>query len=309
MRVELIAFDSYGVKSSCVKITSEDTSVLIDPGVAFEAGSFPWSLPKRLAMEARYSRTIEKHIRESDVIVLSHYHYDHHIPSPSLYKNKVLLVKDPENKINRSQKSRARSLLSGLKADVRIADGNEYEINGIRLRFSDPAWHGVPGTKLGWVIMTTLETEGVRILHSSDVDGPVSEEQAEYIIKQKPDLLFLDGFPTYLLGYLTSYYNLARAVLNTERIVKKVEKTILDHHLLRDYRYPDLYKVVYETAAKKGYIVRTAAEELGKEPAVLSAYKKNGPTKWTEWSSLTREDLQGFIERAEEKNLLKRGFG
>ncbi len=307
MEFSLLAFDSFGVKSSCVQVEAQGMKILIDPGVAFEAGSFPWSLTKRLAAEARYSAVLRRAIKQSDVIVISHYHYDHHIPEPGLYKGKTLLVKDPENKINHSQKSRARFLLDDLNADVRIADGNEFDFNGVKLRFSQPAWHGTPGTKLGWVLITTIKAEGKTLVHSSDLDGPVSEEQADYLIKQKPDVLFLDGFPTYLLGYLVSYYNLARAVLNTERIVKNVRNVFLDHHLLRDYRYRDLYKLVYELAERKGFLVRTAAEEKGKKPAVISAYEKNGPTKWKTWSALTREDLKGYIERAD--GLIKTGFG
>ena len=107
----------------------------------------------------------------------------------------------------------------------------------------------------------------------------------DMIIKENPDVLIIDGPPTYLLGYIMSYENLRKSIKNLKRIVEKMDfKTmILDHHLLRDYRYRDLLHEVYETGKKLGKNVITAAEYNNKKPVVIEGYEKYGPTKWKKW--------------------------
>jgi len=65
---------------------------------------------------------------------------------------------------------------------------------------------------IGWVLMLTVEHGGVKVVHSSDVQGPVIEDYAELIIAEHPDVLTLDGLPTYFLGYTLNRINLARSV-------------------------------------------------------------------------------------------------
>ena len=119
MKVEYIAFDSFGVKSSCVLVTTADCSICIDPGIAEEVNSFPLPLWKRLALVIYYKKKIIAACKKADIITISHYHYDHVIPEPNLYRNKILLVKDPKKNINKSQKGRAAELLPQIKANIK----------------------------------------------------------------------------------------------------------------------------------------------------------------------------------------------
>lgn len=292
MEIKFIAFDSFGVKSSCVYVET-DHRIIIDPGTAFEASSFPLSLATRLAYDAKYEMKVRRYLRKAEIVIVSHYHYDHHIPSRRIYRKKILLLKDPSKHINKSQMERAEIFRD---LDYKIADGRKYEFGGTKISFSKPAWHGVKGTRLGYVLMTTIEYDGFKLLHSSDIDGPVISSYADYIIKERPDLLILDGYPTYILGYIASYRNLAKAVLNTVKICKHVKNIVLDHHLLRDYRYRDLYYVAYEYAKKHNVDLRSAAELLGKEPKVLEAYRRNGPTKWKKWQRIDKLKLRKLLQ-------------
>ncbi len=108
------------------------------------------------------------------------------------------------------------------------------------------------------------------------------------IIEENPDVLIIDGPPTYLLGYIMSYKNLKKSIKNLKNIVEKTDfKTMLiDHHLLRDYRYRDLLHEVYETGKKLRKNVITAAEYNNKKPAVIEGYEKFGPTKWKTWEKI-----------------------
>lgn len=284
MRINYVAFDSFGVKSSCVFIETPEINICIDPGIAVETPSFPLPTKVKSDLVKLYKDKIKNACNKADVIVITHYHYDHHIPKSTLYTGKHLLIKDPVNNINKSQKERAKMFLDIVTEhvkSVRIADKKMFEFKSTKIKFSKPLWHGPEGTKLGKVLMVIVEERGQKILYSSDVDGPYIKEYAKTMINEKPNIIILDGFPSYLLGFLASHKNLRVVIRNTINILKSVEaKIILDHHLLRDYRFKNIYHEVYKTANELGRTVHTAAEEVGKEPMVLQGYKNFGPTRW-----------------------------
>ncbi|MFO7872490.1 MAG: MBL fold metallo-hydrolase [Candidatus Undinarchaeales archaeon] len=307
MEIKYVAFDSLGVKSSCVFVETEDIKICIDPGVAIETGSFP--LPEEVREEkvAEYKEKIAEACKKADIIIISHYHYDHHLVIPEWYEGKTLLVKDPENKINKSQRKRSSKLLDKINAkEIKIADSEKFKFGKTEIKFSKPLAHGLKGTKLGYVLMTKISEGEYKMLHTSDLDGPSEEEHADIIIKENPSLLILDGAPTYLLGFIHSYYNLCRAVLNLRRIIREsdIEKIILDHHALRDYRYKDFYYLAFQEAEKQGVELQSAAEEIGLEPAVIEGYKKYGSTKWKNWRKLTEEKMKKILKNAKENDLL-----
>lgn len=300
MKVDLVAFDSFGIKSMCTRVETKDITVTIDPGIAVETSSFPLPDDEKIRLVMEYEEAIRKSCKASEVIVITHYHYDHHIPvaDEEMYGDKVLLIKDPSHYINKSQRYRASeflSLVEGVAKEIKIADGLSMKFGNTNLNFSRPLWHGVKKSKLGYVLMLAIREEE-KVLFSSDISGPMIEEYASIIIKEKPDILILDGPPTYILGYIMSYKNLARAISNIEKIVEKIEgKIILDHHLMRDYRYKDLLKIVYNKASELEKEVLSAAEAQGEVPMVLKGLKKYGKTKWEKWDPITREKLEKML--------------
>ena len=302
MEIEFVAFDSFGVKSMCTRVVTKDCSVVIDPGIAWEEESFPLSYGERVYLDLKYTRAIKNACKKSDVIVITHYHYDHHIPEAGLYKRKVVLLKDPNKNINRSQKERARYLLGliGDKADVRIADGKEFRFGKTKIVFSEALWHGPVGTKLGKVVMCCVDDGKERLLFTSDLDGPYIRRYVDLIVSFKPDYLIIDGFPSYLLGFIASFANLRKVLKNTIDILKKTKCKwyIIDHHLLRDYRYREIYYEVYRYAKESGKKVLSAAEMLGKKPKVIEGYEKYGPTRWKNWQDFDWRYLDRVIKRA-----------
>lgn len=303
MKVEFIAFDSFGIKSMCTQIKTKNISILIDPGIAVETDSFPLPLTKRLFLKAKYKRKIKNRCKNSDIVIITHYHWDHHIPEGNMYKGKTLLIKDPRKNINKSQSERASRFLSLVKnkaKKIEIADNKKFKFGNVKIKFSKALWHGTKGTKLGKVLMVTIINKK-KILFTSDLDGPYLEKYANIIIKEDPDILILDAFPSYLLGFIASYKNLKRVIKNTIKILEKTnsELYVIDHHLLRDYRYREIYYEVYKRAKELGKDVKTAAEEIGKKPIVLKAYEKYGPTRWKNWENLTFQKLNKIIRHAE----------
>jgi predicted metallo-beta-lactamase superfamily hydrolase len=254
--------------------------ILIDPGVSLA--------PLRYGLEPhplewqRLDETwemIKRYAEESDVLVVTHYHYDHHDPDyPELYSGKTAFVKHPTQNINFSQKGRAAYFLEaikGLPSKLEIADGKSFTFGETTITFSKAVCHGT-NPRLGYVTETCISCGGEKFLHTSDVEGPSLEDQVAFILEQKPDVLFVDGPMTYMLGYRYSLRSLEASNANLIRAVKETElqTLVLDHHFLRDLNYKMRIKPVYEEAQKHGVKVLTAAEFAGRKIEMLEALRK-----------------------------------
>jgi len=106
--------DSLGAKSFCTMVRTSDVTVLIDPGVAVMQPSFPATPIQKQRWRDSALREIKAAAQIADIVIITHYHYDHFIPDPSLYKGKLLLAKNPNRYINRSQRQRAEGFFDRL---------------------------------------------------------------------------------------------------------------------------------------------------------------------------------------------------
>ncbi|MDI9644278.1 MAG: MBL fold metallo-hydrolase [Candidatus Verstraetearchaeota archaeon] len=282
MKVNLLAFDSMGARSMCTLVETADLRVLIDPGVALAPNRFglpphPVEVERMNAMAKR----ITEAAMEADVLVVSHYHYDHHDPGDliplEIYKNKTVLVKDPNNDINRSQGDFRAPLFLGMVKSragrVEAADGKSFTFGRTRISFSGAVFHG-QNSALGYVIETMVESEGVKFIHTSDVEGPVHESQAAFVFREKPEIVAVDGPMTYMLGYRISKEEVDAAISNLRRMLSSgVEVLIVDHHMLRDLKFKEYIERIKEGA--DGVRVLTAAEYMGMPNELLEAKRKD----------------------------------
>ena len=340
-----IWFDSLGAKSSCTLVKTPDISILIDPGVAVMQPTFPASTAKKLHWKTMGKNAVIKASENVDVIVISHYHYDHYFPDEMrIYRNKLLLVKNPNEYINDSQRKRAENFYSKIcecfgetklenlleerkqkkysdplaelpvamhmdfgsyserrkqllqtgrgwfnrrvkkwnsslwipelefkEIETRYSEGKKFSFGETKIRFTKPLFHGIEFSRVGWIFATVVQHEGEKLIHSSDMNGPIIEDYMEWIIKENPDILILDGPMTYMMGYLLNKTNLQRAVNNISRIVREseVKLVIYDHHLPREARFRENTEEVWRVAKKLNKKLLTAAEFLGKTPKVL----------------------------------------
>lgn len=337
--------DSLGAKTTCTLVETPEVSVLIDPGVAVMQPSFPASWLKKAYWKSRARMAIKEASGRADVVVISHYHYDHFTDfDRDIYDGKTLMVKNPNEYINDSQMGRARSFLdevgrefggSGLEdfleereekdygdplgevphargidlgdynsrreellekweknywdrvenwrssdwvpeldlegVEVVFPEGREFEFGETTLRFTRPLFHGIELSKTGWVFCTVVERGDRKFIHTSDLQGPTVEDYADWIIEEDPDVLYLDGPATYLLGFMLNKTNLSRAVDNASRIVEGIDSDLIlyDHHLVREKRFRERTEKVWETAEELGKRVQTVAEYKGGRPVVL----------------------------------------
>lgn len=210
-------------------------------------------------------------------------------------RRRALLRKGEEWFAKRARKWGSWRRIPELAAErfkVEFPEGKEFKFGCTRLRFTKPLFHGIEFSRVGWVFATIVERGKEKLIHSSDLNGPIIEDYAEWIIRENPSALILDGPMTYMLGYTLNLINFRRALSNALRIIEETdaELIIYDHHLPREPKFKERTKEVWRLAEKLNKRVLTAAELLGKEPAVLSSSKagSNRSPVWQPSKSLKR---------------------
>ncbi len=282
MRVRLVAADSMGVRSLATHVEMCGLSIAVDLSASLAPRRYglpPHELELR-ELDSSLER-IRGLLRDSHVVVITHYHYDHYLAGePELYYGKRLLVKHPRSDINVSQRLRAhRFLVKGgvaERASVSYADGMEYVIDGVRFRFSPPVWHGEPGTKVGKVVMVSIECDEGRVVYASDVQGPVDEEARNWLARLgSADLLVIDGPPTYFAGYKVPREAVEEGFRGFVEVVRRLKPrvAVVDHHLARDKAYEDILGDLRRRVGGSTRIV-SAAEFMGREPRLLEAHRR-----------------------------------
>ncbi len=287
IRVTPLAAESLGVRSMCTYVETSDIKVLLDAGVSL--GPSRWGFPphpREYSALAECRERISKGAEKADVITISHYHFDHHTPSftdwfcnwssaeiaRQIYEGKIVLAKDHRSKINYSQRRRGwmfRKTAGKYAKKLEIADGRTFKFGDTNLKFSEPVFHGIENTFLGWVLMTTIDYEDERMLFASDVQGPMYNPTVETILGEAPDLLIIGGPPLYLAGFRVDEKHIRQGMKNLEELVKNIPTTILEHHTLRDEKWREACQPIFDTASKGGHTVLTAAEFLKKENNLL----------------------------------------
>ncbi len=308
IRVTPIGFESLGVRSMCTFVETADLRVLIDAGVALGPRFRKLPHPREYQARRECRARIREYAGKADVIVVSHYHNDHHTPnyaetvwlgssaeeSEAIYRDKVVLVKDIRNAINFNQRRRGwmfQRFVKRIGSKCAVADVKVFEYGATRVKISQPVPHGEDETELGWVLMTTIESGDEKVLHASDVQGPMSKATTRLILKEKPDILLLGGPPLYLEGVRVEKASIREGLENASRIAEKIPKVIFEHHVLRSETWKDQAKPVLEAGAKAGHEIVTAAEYLRQPVRLLESkrerlYEEEPPpeefVKWTE---------------------------
>ncbi len=135
LRIDLVQFDSYGAKSSCIKVITRDVKIIIDPGVAIMHPSFPASLDDKIQWLEEGRHRIYNSLDDADIIIITHYHYDHYFPDdPNIYGGRLaIFTKNPNIYINDSQRHRAIEFLTMLSESfgVELGKVNQPELYNV----------------------------------------------------------------------------------------------------------------------------------------------------------------------------------
>lgn len=276
LEIKPLAFDSLGVRSMATFISTPDVNIIIDPSASLAPLRYGLP-PHELEVKELHNsiEVIKNYISFSDVVVITHYHYDHHDPGKliplELLTSKELLVKDPDNMINVSQRIRASKFLRSVKevgANIKIADSREFKYGKTLITVSRPQQHG-NNDKLGYVLMVLIRYEGYSVIFTSDIEGFLNDYSMKFI--EGADVAIVDGPPTYLINNAYSEDEIRSCVENLAILSKKVSKLVIDHHMLRDLNYRNVFNIIKDLS---GVNVITAAEFLGLEPNLLEARRR-----------------------------------
>ena len=294
IKVTPLAAESFGVRSMCTLVQTPDVTLLLDAGVSLCPSRF--GLPPH-PTEFRTIIKLRKRIAEAAdkaaVVTISHYHFDHHTPSyedwlvnwteaeetaRQIYAGKRVLLKNPREKINPSQRQRAWLFqkTGGKHArTLETADGKTFTFGEATiLRFSEPVTHGPENAMLGWVIMAEVEYAEEKFLFAPDVQGPMSTHALELIRAAKPQVALIGGPPFYLGGFKVDEAQLQAGLRNLVSLVEAVPVTILEHHALRDASWQERTRRVFDAAEGTGHRVLTAAEFAGEKNVFLESCRK-----------------------------------
>jgi predicted metallo-beta-lactamase superfamily hydrolase len=307
-----LAFESLGVRSMCTYVETRDVKILIDPGVALGPRFRLFPHPEEYNALKDSRQRIREYARMADVLTLSHYHHDHFTPNftdttwlassaleaRDIYHGKTMLVKDARSSTNVSQRRRGwifQSFCRKIQAEIIVADGKSFDYGDTKVRFSPALPHGEDSTELGWVLATVIESGSEKLIHASDIQGPISETALQFILSERPSAVIVGGPPTYLAGYKASEDSIQRGMSNLAMIAKKVPLVVVDHHLLRAQESLQELSVISAEVKPLGGSIMTAAEYIGEQPRLLEAnrrklYKENPPSRqFIKWTKLNKE--------------------
>jgi len=293
IHVKPLAAESLGVRSMCTYVETPDVKILLDAGVSLCPKRFGLPPhPEEFKAIDKCRKKISEAAEKADIITLSHYHFDHHTPSyedwlcnwtmhvetaKQIYEDKIVLVKNPKEKINYSQRRRGwvfQKTSGKFAKKLLVADNNSFTFGETKIKFSEPVFHGPDDSALGWVLMTTIEYDGEKFMFAPDVQGPISNHTLALILKEKADLTMIGGPPLYLTGFRIDEELIEKGIGNLGKIVENSPYVIIEHHILRDENWKTKISKVFEKAEKTGHKILTAAEFLGRKNMLLEASRK-----------------------------------
>ncbi len=321
IRVTPLAAESFGVRSMCTYVETSDVKLLLDAGISLPPNRFGLPPhPLEFQTIAKLRHRIAEAADKVEIVTISHYHFDHHTPSfedwlinwteaketaRRIYQDKRVLMKNPRQKINPSQRHRAWLFqkTGGKHAkSLENADGKTFIFGkDTVVRFFEPVTHGPENGVLGWVIMAEITSNNESFIFAPDVQGPISSHALELILAAKPDAVMVGGPPFYLGSYKVDELELQQGLRNLTSIAKSVPLLILEHHALRDEAWKQRTRAVFDAAEKAGNKITTAAEFAGQENVFLESKRKELFEKYPP----SREFERWMNESADARSLRK----
>jgi len=294
MELSFPAADSLGTRSMATLVETRDCRIFIDPAAALGPRRYGRA-PHRKELERLddHISAIEKAVCSADILVVTHYHYDHYRPEhPEWFAGKTVYLKHPRENINKSQMGRSSDFLRSLEPEenrpavMEFSDGRAFRHGDTEIIFSEALPHGfVP--RLGYVTSVCVRDRSPRgpekeetrdrrgndhpcrcFLHTSDVQGLPLPEQTDFILGMEPEIVYLDG-PLFGLPEQCEE-NIGWVLENAG-----LKDLVIDHHFLRNGKWKELLKDLYGIAAESGCKLRSAAEYSGSENDLLEARRKD----------------------------------
>lgn len=299
MNILPISADSLGIRSFCVLVDFNKVKILIDPSAALAPrryGLKPTDLEKN-ALNF-YLNKIKEISKICNLIVVTHYHWDHVIHYKKqefyeIYKNKIVILKDYKEMHIRA-KIRGKKVEEKIKEyakEIYFYSDKSFEFENVYIELKN-FWHTIENSKVGKVNVVYLENEKSIIYFSDNC----LFDSLQYAIEKNPDFAILDGFPTYQVGKIYEENQFLKFKENLKKFIEKtkVKEIILDHHLVRDLNYQQKILDLIEFSISHGVKIFTCAEYLGLRNLLLEALRKFIYSGW-------RTNLNEYFEKYQNK--------
>jgi len=284
-----IAAESLGVRSLCTLVRTPDVSILFDPSAALAKRYSLDPHPLEYQELIRTLKSVRHHAEESDILSISHYHYDHIRPGfenylynictrderKEMFTGKIVYAKDNRENINNSQRRRGYYFMKDVKSvikEIQWADGRSFQAGDTHIIYSPPLPHGSNDSPLGFVIATTVEYAGKRFLFAPDIQGPTSKETLAYILSAEPDIAIIGGPPLYLSQFSASEAN--SAFYSLSLLATSIPVLVVDHHNMRGGEWDLWIKPVRKTSIELGHKLISMAEFAEKKEQCLELHRK-----------------------------------
>lgn len=276
MDIRILATESFGIRSFCTFVKTKDVKIIIDPGCALGPDRFNLP-PHRLEIESLWEcwQKINEHLRESDIAIITHYHYDHHhYRNAYLYEDKILLVKDFSN-INTMQRRRAEKFIKELKSPKSIipADGKSFRFGETEIQFTPALSHGY-GREDIKVIGVYIKEDDESVFHTSDISGVIEDSLFGFLKRRQISTLIFDGFPLYLKGSVLKNKWFVESLKRLEHLIDicGIKNLIIDHHSSRISDWKKFYEKILNHRGLS--FAGTAAEFHRTEPKYLESMRR-----------------------------------
>ncbi|MHA2425150.1 MAG: MBL fold metallo-hydrolase [Candidatus Thorarchaeota archaeon] len=289
LEITPVAAESMGVRSLCTQVKTPDIAILLDPSAALSYRKPHEPHPCEYnALDDALDRI--RHFSDaSDSIFVSHYHFDHvrsgledwHYKFSTredllrIFSGKQIWAKDNRENINPSQRRRAFYFEKDLKGKSQIewVDGKAISQGDTTISFSHPVPHGPEDSRLGYVLIVTIEYDDRRFVYAPDVQGPVSRRTLSYLLGLNAELMIVGGPPLYLKKF--SPQEIQDALYSLTTLATSTEKLVIDHHLLRSNEWIDWITPIQNAAKRAGHEIANMAELAGVTPRYLEAERAN----------------------------------
>ena len=284
-----IAAESLGVRSLCTLVRTPDVSILFDPSAALANRYALEPHPLEYQELTRKLETIRSYAKESDVLSISHYHYDHIRPGfenylynickrnerKEMFTGKIVYAKDNRENINNSQRRRGYYFVKDVKSvikEIHWADSRSFKIGDTAITYSPPLPHGSNDSPLGFVIATMVAYSGKRFLFAPDIQGPTSKETLAYILSLEPDVAIIGGPPLYLSQFSERETN--SAFYSLSLLAASITILVVDHHNMRGGDWETWINPVRKTSNESGHQFLSMAEFAGETERCLESMRK-----------------------------------
>ncbi|MFW9850024.1 MAG: hypothetical protein ACFFF4_12875 [Candidatus Thorarchaeota archaeon] len=283
-----IAAESMGVRSLCTHVKTPDATILLDPSAALAYRKPYDPHPEEYRALDRVIKRIQNLADSSDILFVSHYHFDHvrsglqdwHYKFSSkedllrIFGGKRIFAKDNREKINPSQRRRAFFFEKDLKgqSEIEWVDGTTLSLGGTKLTFSPPVPHGPENSRLGYVLIATIEHNDFRFVFAPDVQGPVYRRTLSYLLGLNAHVMIVGGPPLYLKKFTGNEIQESLYALST--LASSINLLVVDHHLLRSHEWINWISPVRNASERAGNEICNMAELGDMKPQYLEANRE-----------------------------------